>query len=147
MYNLEPRTNGSFKIVRKDDESALLGLAYPCGEGFRVYTVKAGCEMPDRRIAVVSSVSDAIPALTTHLAHRSENWEQEGCTAYSKSTPYGMLHVAQDRDGRWWVYRGGRPLNRKCKTGKRTIKAVTFPTLAAAQEAADKYVNSWSALY
>jgi hypothetical protein len=146
-YLLKPLTHGSFKIVREDDETAVLGFAYPCGDAFCVYTPAGGASMmKDHQVAIVSSASDAIRSLTDYLGQHPENWKQEGLKSYSKFTPYGTLYLGRDRDGKWWAYRGGHTLYRRCKTGKRSIKPITFRTQQEAREAADKRVSSWAAL-
>jgi hypothetical protein len=146
-YSLKPLTDGSFKIVREDDGTAILGFANPCGDAFGVFTPAGGASMmKDRIVDVVCRASDAIPSLTYYFEHHPENWEDNGYKEHTKFTPYGRLYVTQDRDGKWWAYRGGAPLCRRAKTGKRSTRPLTFRTQQEAQDAADKYVSNWSAL-
>jgi hypothetical protein len=102
-----PVPKGSFDIVREDDRDALLGFAYPCGDGFSVYTPRGACMMKDRQVAVVASPSDALPSLTGYLGQHPENWEDRGYNEHTKFTPYGTLFVGKDCHGKWWAYRGG----------------------------------------
>jgi hypothetical protein len=142
-YMLKPRPDGSIKIVRKDDETAFIGFVYACGERLEVCAASPASEMMCDQIAAVNSIPDAISALEDHMASDPVNWKQAARSdCYNKFTPYGMLHVGRDCRGKWWAYRGGRPLHRS-KTGKHTSRPVTFLSPAEAQEAAEKYVSNW----
>jgi hypothetical protein len=119
------------------------GLVKPLkgGKGFSVHrALTNGYER--NRIAVVKSIDDALPALTTYHDENPARWKRtrEGqfdrgagytmYTAYIKWSFYGVFTVKQQEDGRWIATRCTDAL-------LHDGKEATFPTAEIARHVAD----------
>lgn len=117
---------------RGDNWFAIVGYHSDCCVGY--VTLRDGryhVENDDNdEIAVVKTLDDAIPAIAAY--YEAIPWVYESETRYTKSTPFGPLHVEQDQSG-WVAYRHYEyPL-------LRNGYSASFATLEEAQQAADAH--------
>jgi hypothetical protein len=111
------------------------------GKGFCVHRALTYVSERDR-IAVVKSMEEALPTLTTYYEQHPPQWKRiresrydrcggyTMCTVFSKWTFYGVFDVKQNEPGRWVASRCNDALLREGQ-------AAVFPTSEVARHVAD----------
>jgi hypothetical protein len=124
-----------FRVLKQGDDFAIVNEPRGFAAGYirPEYTVQ---DYHSDRIAVVSSMDEAVAALAAHLAANPPQWEESGPGRYMKLTPeyFDELAVKQNGNGGWTAYRNDYEL-------VDANGAVTFPTLSQAQRAAELHAH------